>query len=218
MFVRYTPKQLSFLKSVLPSINLKAFQIGIYNEVLRAFDNSIDEKNMHQLVDKLKKEEQLELYNFLKKRFDDIDQITNTVPQNPKPTPAKIISKPKVSKDIVQEEKEIPKPIPKKELEPIKEETEQIEEIDDENIEESIDNTIEEIDDTEELVITDGIQEEKVEEESDESTDGTIEETTEETEYKVYDGSEDDDDCIFGTIDKRQNKILEQNKEQSKYI
>lgn len=50
MYVRFTPKQLSKVKDFLKTASLKAYEIQIYNEIIRALENSIDEKRVKMIT------------------------------------------------------------------------------------------------------------------------------------------------------------------------
>lgn len=45
MYVRLTPRQLTKLKDFLKSVSLKAYDIQTYNEIGKALDSPIDEKD-----------------------------------------------------------------------------------------------------------------------------------------------------------------------------
>lgn len=48
MYVRFTPKQLSILKKLLPTVKLNAYEIQIYQEIQQALENPIDEKQQNK--------------------------------------------------------------------------------------------------------------------------------------------------------------------------
>jgi len=43
MYVRFTPKQLAVLKKLLPTVKMNAYDIQIYQEILLALDNPIND-------------------------------------------------------------------------------------------------------------------------------------------------------------------------------
>ena len=49
MYVRFTPKQISKAKDFLKTASLKAYDIQIFSEIVRALENPMDEKT-HELV------------------------------------------------------------------------------------------------------------------------------------------------------------------------
>jgi len=54
MFVRFTPKQIQKTKDFLKSSKLTGYDVSIYQEILKALDHPIDEKDMKKRYDIVK--------------------------------------------------------------------------------------------------------------------------------------------------------------------
>ncbi len=61
MYIRLTPKQLNILKKILPSCNLRASQIQIFQEIQKALENPIDEEDEEEVDEEAQKRTGIQL-------------------------------------------------------------------------------------------------------------------------------------------------------------
>lgn len=83
MYIRFTPKQLNKLKSFLNTVTLKAYDIHIFGEIMRALDNPIDEK-IHQLVDRVQEKVERKPVDLISdKKIEQVSEILKEIKKEP---------------------------------------------------------------------------------------------------------------------------------------